>query len=53
MARVTSETTQKAHRNETAEAGGVAPGPTPLAILPLGDADAAVCIDGVCRLPQD
>ncbi|WP_309068739.1 hypothetical protein [Microbacterium sp.] len=51
---MTSDTTaQKAHPHEGADADRTASGPAPLALITMGDADAPVCVDGVCRLPQD
>ncbi|WP_203138049.1 hypothetical protein [Microbacterium sp. JZ31] len=50
---MTSDTTpQKAHTDDAAQADQAAPGLAPLPLIALGDADAAVCVDGVCRLPE-
>ncbi|GAA1727509.1 hypothetical protein GCM10009746_06720 [Microbacterium paludicola] len=46
IARVSSQTPpQQAHPTEAADTAA------PIALMPLGTQDAAVCIDGVCILP--
>jgi hypothetical protein len=54
MARVTSDTTpQRTASAATAPADRPPVDPAPLLPLaPLGDPGAAVCVDGVCRLPD-
>ncbi|WP_345750964.1 hypothetical protein [Microbacterium rhizophilus] len=40
---------QDAHPADTAADAQAAPAPLPL--VALGEPDAAICVDGVCRLP--
>ncbi len=54
MARVSSHQDDAVDRPAPLKRIDLATAVTPraLPLIPLGDADAAVCVDGVCRLPD-